>query len=187
MSEAQSGILEPIPAVGRYLAFSLQTPQALPDGLRALQQRADGRQLVFGVGASLVRALGRELPGLRTYAASAPAGLDLPATPHALWCWLRGTQRGDLLQLSRELELALRPAFRLQQVVDAFKHRGGLDLTSANRAASSCEKRLRYCEISLAPAMLDSRRMMVWRVCLFDSMSLAFVGRASARRHHHCA
>ena len=45
MSEAQSGILEPIPAVGRYLAFSLQTPQALPDGLRALQQRADGHQL----------------------------------------------------------------------------------------------------------------------------------------------
>ena len=129
MSEAQAGILEPIPAVGRYLAFGLQTPQALPDALRALQQRADGRQLVVGLGASLVHALGRELPGLRTYAASAPAGLDLPATPHALWCWLRGTQRGDLLQLSRELELSLLPAFRLQHVADAFKHRGGLDLS----------------------------------------------------------
>src|SRR4249919_4205542 len=37
-------------------------------------------------------------------------------------------------------------------------------LTTAKRAASSCEKRLRYCEISFAPAMLESRRTMVWRV-----------------------
>ena len=33
--------------------------------------------------------------------------------------------------------------------------------TTAKRLASSCEKRLTYCEISFALAMLDSRRMMV--------------------------
>ena len=38
-------------------------------------------------------------------------------------------------------------------------------LTTAKRAASSCEKRFKYCEISLALPMLDSNRTMVWRVC----------------------
>ena len=38
-------------------------------------------------------------------------------------------------------------------------------LTTAKRAASSCEKRLRYCWISFALPMFDSRRTMVWRVC----------------------
>src|SRR6187549_2105974 len=36
-------------------------------------------------------------------------------------------------------------------------------LTTANLDASSCEKRLRYCWISLALAMLDSSRTMVGR------------------------
>src|ERR1700676_3270499 len=39
-------------------------------------------------------------------------------------------------------------------------------LTTAKRFASSCEKRLRYCEISFAPAIVESRRTMVCRVCL---------------------
>ena len=38
-------------------------------------------------------------------------------------------------------------------------------LTTAKRAASNCEKRFKYCEISLALPMLDSNRTMVWRVC----------------------
>lgn len=129
MSESQAGILEPLPAIGRYLRFGLGVTDALPTALRALQQRADGRQLVVGFGASLVLALGRELPGLRTYAASVAPGLDLPSTPAALWCWLRGTGRGELLQFSHELEIALAPAFRLENVVEAFKHGRGLDLS----------------------------------------------------------
>src|ERR1700754_344425 len=42
-------------------------------------------------------------------------------------------------------------------------------LTTAKRAASSCEKRLRYCWISRALPMEDSRRTIVFRVCLLDS------------------
>src|SRR6201991_901416 len=41
--------------------------------------------------------------------------------------------------------------------------------TTANRAASSCEKRFRYCWISRALPMEDSRRTMVFRVCLLES------------------
>src|SRR6478735_2750229 len=42
-------------------------------------------------------------------------------------------------------------------------------LTTAKRAASSCEKRLRYCWISLALAMLESRRTIVVRMSLIVS------------------
>ena len=45
-------------------------------------------------------------------------------------------------------------------------------LTTAKRAASSCEKRLRYCWISFALPMFDSRRTMVERSCLCASMAI---------------
>src|SRR5580765_8527172 len=44
-------------------------------------------------------------------------------------------------------------------------------LTTANFFASSCEKRRRYWSISLALPMLESRRTMVWRVCVLVSIS----------------
>src|SRR5690606_9113140 len=56
-------------------------------------------------------------------------------------------------------------------------------LTTAKRAASSWEKRLRYCETSLALPMLDSRRMMVWRVApLWGVKSWMFMCRVWERR-----
>lgn len=55
--QAQSGILEPVPAHGRYLFFSLRahaTPAALAESLRCLAALADGQSVVVGVGAALV-------------------------------------------------------------------------------------------------------------------------------------
>ena len=129
MSDAQTGILDAIPPVARYLSYGLRPQAELPPALRALQQQADGRRLVLGFGASLVQRLGRQVPGLHTYAAGTAAGLDLPATPAALWCWLRGDDRGDLLRQSRELEAALAGSFHLEQAIDAFKHGSGRDLS----------------------------------------------------------
>ena len=129
MSNAQSGILDAIPPVARYLSFGLRPQVDLPQALRALQQQADGQRLVLGFGASLLQLVGRQVPGLRSYAAGTAAGLDLPATPVALWCWLRGDDRGDLLRQTRELEAALTGSFRLEQAIDAFKHGSGRDLS----------------------------------------------------------
>lgn len=129
MSETQAGLLEAVPTVARYLSFAIAVPAALPATLQQLAGLADGRSLVVGVGESLASALGRPIEGLRTYAASVAPGLELPSTPAALWCWLRGDDRGDLVHRSRHLQATLSPAFALLDSTDAFRHHRGLDLS----------------------------------------------------------
>src|SRR4249919_3323104 len=59
-------------------------------------------------------------------------------------------------------------------------------LTTANLAASSCEKRLRYCWISLALAMLESKRTMVVRVSFMTSAEDALIGVCNGRELIEC-
>lgn len=129
MNNAQSGILESTPPVARYLIFSLTDHGDARRSLRALRDKADGRQTVVGLGQSLVLALGATVPGLRTFPSYAGAGCDVPSTPFALWCWLRGEDRGELLHRARRINHALAPAFRLEHVIDAFTYGAGRDLT----------------------------------------------------------
>lgn len=129
MSTMQGGVLDAVPAQARYLAFASRPGADPRAALRALAPLADGRQLVVGLGASLVHALGREIPGLRSFAGRIGAGIDVPATPAALWCWLRGEDRGELLHRSRTVLAALDGALVLDQLVDGFRYRTGLDLS----------------------------------------------------------
>lgn len=130
MTTHQPGILAPVPAQARYLTFVLATADADPrPALAALSSLVDGEATVAGLGASLLRALGHELPGLVDFPACSGAGIDIPATPAALWLWLRGEDRGELLQRARALEAALAPAFTLLECVDAFRHDTGRDIT----------------------------------------------------------
>jgi putative iron-dependent peroxidase len=82
-----------------------------------------------GLGRSLLLALDCEIPGSRSFPASAGAGFGLPATPAALWCWLRGNDRGELVHAARRVRRAVSTAFRLEKVIDAFRYGPGLDLT----------------------------------------------------------
>ncbi len=130
MTTHQPGILAPVPAQARYLTFSLATPDADPrPALAALCSLVDGETTVAGLGASLLGALGRELPGLVAFPVVSGAGIDIPSTPAALWLWLRGADRGELLHRARTLEAALAPAFQLSDCVDAFRHGSGRDIT----------------------------------------------------------
>ncbi len=129
MSDVQPGILSDVPPLARYF-FSELLPDADPrDALRALRDLADGDRTVVGLGESLVRALGGEVEGLRTFPSYAGAGFDIPSTPGALWCWLRGDDRGELVHRTRAIEHVLSSAFRLDQAIDAFRYGPGLDLT----------------------------------------------------------
>lgn len=130
MSYYQPGILAtPVPLHARHMFFALESVEALPAALDKLMQVVDGKSAVVGFGESLVKALHGRIEGLRAFPALTGVGVDNPSTQHALWCWLHGVDRGELLNRSRAVEAALAPALRLVQMNETFRHLTGHDLT----------------------------------------------------------
>lgn len=139
MTIFQAGILQPVPAIARYIFFSLSAaarsePALLRQALQQLPALVDGQRVVAAIGQELVQALGSEVPGLRAFPELSGPGVKAPATPVALCLWLRGQDLGELLTLTRRIEKALAPALKALRVVEAFRHgKGpsghGLDLT----------------------------------------------------------
>lgn len=130
MSHYQPGILAtPVPPHARHMFFALESAADLPAALDKLVLLVDGTSAVIGFGESLVKALDGNIEGLRAFPAMSGVGVDNPSTQHALWCWLHGTDRGELLNRSHVFAAALAPALRLVQVTEGFRHRDGHDLT----------------------------------------------------------
>jgi putative iron-dependent peroxidase len=125
----QAGILAPVPRAARYLAFSVTKPRHVRDALSSLASIADGDEVVVGIGARLAGQLGVTMPGLRPFPLLRGAKVNVPATPMALWCWLRGDDSGMVLHRSRAVEASVADAFKVGSVVDGFRHREGRDLT----------------------------------------------------------
>jgi len=129
MSNSQPGILAPLAPLARCLTFQL-LPDAEPrSALRALAERHIGDDLVVGIGQPLALALRSEIPGLCGFTPLCGPGTAIPATQAALWCWLRGTDRGELLHAGRALEAQLDSDFGVEQILDTFVFGGGRDLT----------------------------------------------------------
>lgn len=126
---AQAGILDPIPPHARYLICQRRAGTAARAVLKSLASQTDGKETVVGLGASLVRELGAQVPGLKPFSGVEGARVKLPATPADLLVWLRGDDRGELLARSRHIESLLAPAFVIEEFADAFNHNGGRDLT----------------------------------------------------------
>jgi len=122
----QPGILEPVPPVARYVLFNLQDPSvdeaAIREALTRLSPLVNGSDVVVGIGPSLVKALGGQVPALREFPDLSEHGVKVPSTPGTLWCWLRGSDLGDLLHVTRKVQKALAPAFAIRHVLDAFRH-----------------------------------------------------------------
>lgn len=129
MNNSQPGILAEIPAAARYLIFSIDDSDAVPAALDRLSVLADGNSIVVGLGSILLSQLDVTIDQMRTFPSFEHCGIEIPASHGALWCWLRGDDRGALIHLERELARTLYPAFSLEDVVDAFKHKEGRDLT----------------------------------------------------------
>lgn len=125
----QPGILAPLPPLARYISFIQREGTDPRAALRALAAQATGEGLVVGLGAALVASVGARIEGLRAFEGVPGAKMRLPATPAAVWLWLRGDDRGELLHRSRKLTELLAPAFDPQQITDAFVHAGGKDLS----------------------------------------------------------
>lgn len=129
MNAAQPGILAPIPPHARYLTFALKSGARPLAELRALAAAADGKACVVGIGAILAFALQKEIAGLRPFPHYQSEGVQVPSTPAALWCWLRGEDRGEIALRARSIEKMVAPAFEVAGAIDAFKYGRGLDLT----------------------------------------------------------
>jgi putative iron-dependent peroxidase len=129
--QAQPGILQPVPATARHLFFTLLKPDEAQTALATFVPLADGDAVVVGLGSQLIQAMGRTVSGLREFPALtvAGSGVPVPATPVALWVWLRGADHGDVVLAARRIERALAPVFALDRVVDTFLHGSGRDLT----------------------------------------------------------
>lgn len=120
MTDSQPGILADNPPLARYLSFTLHSADAIDNCLQELREITDGDNLVIGIGQSLVMALDKSIPGLRTFPAMTGSGCDIPSTQCALWCWLRGSDRGELFHQSRLIEALLMPALSLSECIDSF-------------------------------------------------------------------
>ncbi|HEY53693.1 MAG TPA: Dyp-type peroxidase [Caldilineae bacterium] len=125
----QPGILLPPPRMARYLTFSLTPGASAKASLQTLSNLVDGEEIVAGLGQSLVETFGVHIRGLHTFPAQVGPGIEIPSTPAALWIWLRGEDRGELLHRTRSIQQALAPTFRLEQVIDAFQYEDSRDLT----------------------------------------------------------
>lgn len=129
MTTTQPGILLPPPRLAVYLSFDLAPDGDARAALGRLAGQVDGMRVVAGIGLSTVQALGAQLEGLRPFPALGAPGVDVPATPAALWLWLRGDDRGELLHQARALDAAVAPAFVRREVIDAFQYLDSRDLT----------------------------------------------------------
>jgi len=130
MNSIQPGILLPPPRHARYLGFALDPGCDDPrPTLATLSATVDGEAVVVGLGPALVAALGTTIDGLRPFPALTGPGVEIPATHGALWLWLRGEDRGELLHRGRQYESLLESAFILDDALDAFTHVDNRDLT----------------------------------------------------------
>jgi putative iron-dependent peroxidase len=128
----QPAILSGVPPAARYLTFSCRTGVTAAEARDAVQALAVDEHMVVGIGEPLVSLCGGSVDGLRPFPALSGPGVEIPSSQHALWCWLHGDDQGELVNRSIEIADALSEAFRLEQVVDGFKHGDeelGKDLT----------------------------------------------------------
>lgn len=129
MQTVQKGILAEETKLARYLTFNVDLKADVGDALKSLASNIDTDDTVIGIGKSLLSLLDKEVAGLGTFVAEAEQGIEIPSTPAALWCWLRGDDRGELFHRSRQIESLLAPAFVLTEVLDTFQYDQNRDLT----------------------------------------------------------
>jgi len=132
MDPVQPGIAAALPSQARHLFFSTMPGTDIAAALTSLRVLLDGEaegRTVVGIGKSSAAALGKSIEGLRAFPVHDGPGFSVPATPMALWVWLRDDDRGSLVHRARAVEAAVGSAFFLQEVVDCFRYGENQDLS----------------------------------------------------------
>lgn len=126
---SQPGILDDVPAHARYMTFRLAPGASSSSLTKCLASLTVDSSSVVGFGSPVASRLGVEVAGLRDFPHLAGDGHEMPATPGALWVWLRGADRGELLHQGRAVEQQLAGVFELEEVTDGFRYGASRDLT----------------------------------------------------------
>jgi putative iron-dependent peroxidase len=173
-SHPQAGILLPVSPVARHLELVLRPEATRAAAATALESlgdahlRVDGTASIVGIGPGLASLLGVSVPGLRPFPQLAGDGAGVPSTQKSLWLWLRGDDRGELVQRTRAIATALASAFSLESVVDAFVYDTGRDLTgyedgTENPKADAATDAAIVSDDALAPAGSSFVAVQVWQ------------------------
>lgn len=125
----QPSILAERPAVGRTLAFRVAPETDLKAALRRVRDGFSVECGVIGIGEPVVMALGKHVPGLRTFPAMSGPACSVPSTQEALCFLLRGNDRGEVFDLTQHILELVGDAFLLVDSNDTFKYHDGRDLT----------------------------------------------------------
>jgi porphyrinogen peroxidase len=125
----QPGILLDLPPQARYLSFSLTSQPDVAEINQALLDIVDGERVVLGIGKPLLDFVGNSVEGLTEVPVYSGSGIAIPAMPNALWFWLRGDDRGELVNLTLKIERLLGDNVYLEDVIDSFKFDVGRDLS----------------------------------------------------------
>src|SRR5260221_9347699 len=100
----QPAILAPVPAVGCALVFDLDLGADPGPGLAALRAEPADGCVAIGIGAPLALAMRAEVEGLRGFPSLSGVGVALPSTQGALWVFVRGTERGNVLDRAMSIQ-----------------------------------------------------------------------------------
>jgi putative iron-dependent peroxidase len=124
----QSYILSKPQECGLSLALALLPGADALKGLKRLSAAFDPRWGTIGIGEPLVRALGKKVPGLRTFMAMSASGAGVPSTQQPMWMMLTGPTQGAVFNILREVEALFGKDFAVVDVMSTFLYTGR-DLT----------------------------------------------------------
>ena len=114
--------------MGTVLVFDTDPGVDPRKGLDAIRGEPSDGDVVVGIGEPLALALGSQVDSLRGFPALSGVGVAFPSSQGALWLFVRGEERGSVLNRAMALHKKLGSGWRLLEEVDAFRYRGGRDL-----------------------------------------------------------
>lgn len=122
----QPAIVSPVPPFGRFVSFRLREGGHAESALKRLSARAHDPCTVVGFGLPLLASLDINVEGLRSFPDDM---VQFPSTQAGLWLALSHADPSARFDAGRSFAALAGDAFSVVEEIDAFKYRGGKDLS----------------------------------------------------------